>query len=216
MGGCSQPAGWSEWVWGVLCCNGVRGVPAELAAVFPRESSAQVSAELYQEAAAPAGGSARGWGSPSSWSCQRGAAGQPASWAVPLLPITCPRPSLQSASPFLPGCMMQTAPEAACFAFLQVRHSPCLIFGWVNHRVRSVAWKWKCLPCSISRSVKKDAPVVGFNLGRPAGVFVHSICSSHCHQAAWVFGWTVCPRGAWHYCIFAAKWVLNESCPGLP
>lgn len=126
--------------FGVCCAaTGVSGVPAELAAVFPRESSAQVSAELYQEAAAPAGGSARGWGSPSSWSCQRGAAGQPASWAVPLLPITCPRPSLQSASLFHPGCMMQTAPEAACFAFLQVRHSPCLIFGWVNHRVRSVA-----------------------------------------------------------------------------
>lgn len=74
----------------------------------------------------------------------------------------------------------------------------------------SFAWSNFC-------TVKKDVPVVSFNLVRPAGVLMYAVCSFCCYTPNRQLGYLVGFFVHTEVCIVVsllAKWVLNESCPG--
>lgn len=92
--------------------------------------------------------------------------------------------------------LRKASPQATCFVFMCV-HCSLIFFGYVacrdNDALRVLMlWsegagerfhgkKIHSFPWNNFRTVKKDVPVVSFNLVRPAAVLMYAVCSFCCY-----------------------------------
>lgn len=86
--------------------------------------------------------------------------------------------------------------------------------GDMERKKHSFPWSSFCT-VGKKKNQQTDVPVVSFNLVRPAGVLIYAVCSFCCYspnRQLGYLGWIVCPHRGLHCCVFAGKWVLNESC----